>query len=417
MIKILIVGQAPFAHFADLDIEAKIIKVSEPSEAEDLLSNDVFDFVLGDFPKEDRAWADFIQINVVGPSRALYFHFSSKDYFLSLFSSEKELQHFMKVDQKQLLMVTLLPCDVYLMISIEKYVRLINAGENFAKEVLKRYEAKGINQFYVKRDEYFILSKEIQKSLLDSMKGVNSLQETTILDVANLQAENVLAVKEVCHNLRMDHVTFDHLNSVVDSNVRFVMKSKGSIKNFFKNFLNGGPYLYGHSIMISHVANYVALRMSWSTAKTMEKLSMAALLHDVALTDERLMKLDGLPEGAQHSFTENEVETFKKHPVLAYNIVTQQPEVLPDVAQIILAHHEKPDGTGFPRGLNATQLSQIACLFNISHFFVTRVYARPWSRQVIDDLIVEIKRDYNKGNYASVSDAFVFMLEEVKPKD
>lgn len=69
--------------------------------------------------------------------------------------------------------------------------------------------------------------------------------------------------------------------------------------------------------MISHVANYVAMRMSWSTTKTMEKLSMAALLHDVALHDEKLARLDCIYESDISSVSDADLENYRRHPVLA----------------------------------------------------------------------------------------------------
>ena len=415
MIKILFLGNSFVDQFEDLPLEAETFKVNTVLDAQSVINQESFDFILGSFPSSDENWTAFVQRFVLAKNEGSYFHYLDKEQFYSLFVAEKENQLFVKVESRQLKAVHPIPCDVYLMISTHKYIRLIKAQSEFFLESLKHYEAKGMTSFYVRREDYIGLSKEIQKSLLSSLQGVEVIQETTLGDVAQLQAQNVLIVKEISQNLKIDSITLENLNDIVNSNVKFIFKSKGNLKNYFKSFLHAGPYLYGHSIMISHVANYVAMRMSWSTAKTMEKLSMAALLHDVALHDEKLARLDSLYERENSSLNDTDWEIYRRHTVLAYNLVSPQTGILPDVAQIILCHHETPDGTGFPRGLNATQISQIGCLFNITHFFVSYVYAKVWNKALIDEVIEEIKKRYHKGNYESFCEAFLKMLEEVEP--
>lgn len=40
---------------------------------------------------------------------------------------------------------------------------------------------------------------------------------------------------------------------------------------------------------------------------------------------------------------------------------------LPDLDRILIEHHEKPDGTGYPKGLKGSQISPLGLLFNLSH--------------------------------------------------
>lgn len=415
MIKVLVLGSGSLGVYKGLSIEADVQYLSSLEQARERLILGDFDFLLGDFTTKETAWVSLVEQHLAKNQMSFYFSSDQKESFLARFDAEKGSPHFQKVELRQLYTVDPIPCDVFLMISPLKYIKLVKANESSAKEIFKRYESKGISAFYVRREDYFVLSKEIQKILLQSIKEVDEIQAPSLFDVASLQAKNVVMVKEISQNLKMDFVTLENLNQIVDSNVSFIMKSKGTLKNYLKSFMNAGPYLYGHSIMTSHIANYVALRLSWSTTKTMEKLSMAALLHDMAISDERLFKLDGLENGGTEAFSEEDLLAFRRHPVLAYNVVSQQSGVLPDVAQIILCHHEEPDGTGFPRGLNATQVSQIACLFNISHFFVSRVYGKVWNRGLIQDLSKVIFEKFNKGNYAPICEVFVKMLEEVMP--
>ncbi len=86
-------------------------------------------------------------------------------------------------------------------------------------------------------------------------------------------------------------------------------------------------------------------------------------------------------------------------------MVKRFPELAPDVDVIILQHHELPDGTGFPRGLHAKQISPLACLFIVAHEVVT-VIMRNRDAGVdfqIREFLNDRKQVYATGNFKKVA--------------
>lgn len=95
----------------------------------------------------------------------------------------------------------------------------------------------------------------------------------------------------------------------------------------------------------------------------MDRLLLLARLHDigkVALPDEILHK--------QSPYTQEEEESYRKHPETGYHIVQSFNE-LSIVADEILAHHERWDGSGYPKGLSGKDIPFLCRILSIIHTY------------------------------------------------
>jgi diguanylate cyclase (GGDEF)-like protein/PAS domain S-box-containing protein len=103
----------------------------------------------------------------------------------------------------------------------------------------------------------------------------------------------------------------------------------------------------------------------------LETLDLLTRLHDigkVAIPRAILFKPGPL--------TQEEWEEVRKHPEIGYRIARVFPELLP-VAEGILAHHERFDGTGYPRGLKGREIPLLARIIAIVDAFVAMTSDRP----------------------------------------
>lgn len=81
-------------------------------------------------------------------------------------------------------------------------------------------------------------------------------------------------------------------------------------------------------------------------------LGMGALLHDIGeirLPRPLIRKVN--------NFTDAEAHLLKQHPILGAALSAQSKEIPPSVGRIILDHHERIDGSGYPRGMAGSDLS------------------------------------------------------------
>ncbi len=99
----------------------------------------------------------------------------------------------------------------------------------------------------------------------------------------------------------------------------------------------------------------------------LEILEYAGILHDIgklAIPDGLLNKSDSL--------TNEEWEIIRKHPVIGFNLLKGTP-FLKEASRLILYHHEKYDGKGYPDGLKGEAIPIGARLIAVADAFDTIV--------------------------------------------
>ncbi len=104
----------------------------------------------------------------------------------------------------------------------------------------------------------------------------------------------------------------------------------------------------GHSQMAGRYAEAIARELGL-TPERVERVRLAGVLHDVGKI--------GVPDAILHKagpLDEEEWEDMRKHPVIGSRLVGGSE--LEDICAWILAHHERPDGRGFPKGLSADEI-------------------------------------------------------------
>ena len=126
----------------------------------------------------------------------------------------------------------------------------------------------------------------------------------------------------------------------------------------------------------------------------LEALRLAALLHDlgkIGIRDDVLLKADEL--------TEDERRDVARHPAFAADIL-RPIRGTEAIADLILAHHECPDGSGYPRGLRAEAIPPEAHLLRVADVFAALAEPRPYKPpqapgEVLDRMTDEAGRKWD----------------------
>jgi diguanylate cyclase (GGDEF)-like protein/putative nucleotidyltransferase with HDIG domain len=160
------------------------------------------------------------------------------------------------------------------------------------------------------------------------------------------------------------------------------------------------PSTREHSERVARLAARLAEERGW-TPERVALLHEAALVHDVGkigIPDAILLKPTRL--------TGEEYEVIKGHAELSARMVE---EILSaEQVEWVRAHHERPDGRGYPRGLRADALSEGAALLAAADAFDVMVSARPYSPgRSVADALAEVRE--LRG--AQFTDAAVAALE------
>jgi len=142
-------------------------------------------------------------------------------------------------------------------------------------------------------------------------------------------------------------------------------------------------YTNGHSHRVAHYALRLAEEMKLAPWQ-IENIKIAATLHDIGkigIRDSILNKPGKL--------TAEEYEAIKNHPRIGANILDEV-RFLKGVSEIILHHHERFDGKGYPDGLEGNQISIEDAVLSVADTFDAITTDRPYRKALSYEEAIEI---------------------------
>ena len=149
------------------------------------------------------------------------------------------------------------------------------------------------------------------------------------------------------------------------------------------------PYIAGHQKRVAQLSCAIAKEMGYSPER-INGIRIAALLHDIGkiyLPQEILWK--------PHKLTDIEFNMIKNHPEVGYQILNNIHFPWP-VNKIILQHHEKIDGSGYPKGLTGKDILPEAKILAVADTIEAMVSNRPYREPFhIEEALNEIQTHKN----------------------
>ena len=165
------------------------------------------------------------------------------------------------------------------------------------------------------------------------------------------------------------------------------------------------PYTHGHSQRVAEYADRLAAELHLSAAQR-DLIREAARVHDVGKigTGDRFLLKPG-------ALTPDEQREMRRHAELGYNLLRRIPAFWAG-AELVYAHHERADGSGYPRGLRGDELPFEAAVIAVADAYDAMTTDRPyrpamsWER-VRAELVAGRGAQWD----ARVVDAFVAMID------
>jgi putative nucleotidyltransferase with HDIG domain len=160
-----------------------------------------------------------------------------------------------------------------------------------------------------------------------------------------------------------------------------------------------------HSAAVARYSRAIAQRAGFSRREE-ELVHIAALLHDIGkfILPDRILK-------ANVPLTDEDWMLIRRHPQQGARVVSSLDGYGP-VAEIILAHHERIDGKGYPRGLSGDDIPELSRIISVADTYDVMTardsYRTPMSSH---DAIVELRRVAGKQLDARFVEVFIELLE------
>ncbi|HBE78278.1 MAG TPA: GGDEF domain-containing protein, partial [Firmicutes bacterium] len=159
-----------------------------------------------------------------------------------------------------------------------------------------------------------------------------------------------------------------------------------------------------HAKRIQNISVKVGCEMGLS-ASELDELGLLAILHDIGkigIPDHILTK--------PLKLTQEEWREMKKHPEIGCRIAQSTPE-LSHVADLILSHHERWDGKGYPMGLTENGIPNLARIIAIIDAYDVMTHSRPYKEAISSqEAIEEIRNCAGKQFDPVIADVFIRIM-------
>lgn len=122
-------------------------------------------------------------------------------------------------------------------------------------------------------------------------------------------------------------------------------------------------YLFAHSVNCCVISSLLAAKMNYDT-NTLKILATGALLHDIGLiaVPQMILKKPG-------NLTVEEYEAVQKHPQYGFEIFRKTKIFSERAAEVILQHHERNQGQGYPVGLKGKEIASLARIVAVADVY------------------------------------------------
>ena len=199
----------------------------------------------------------------------------------------------------------------------------------------------------------------LNKKYIEKLKGLN-IHYVYIQD--NIPEEEVAVLKkeiEEKSKSKVKEVILKHtynngnelkeLSQTADNIIVNILEEEEVIENIY-DIKERSADVYTHSISICVLATLVALKLGLDKERVHD-IGVGCLLHDLGL---RYMMIEYEDQDIE-TLSSKELVEYKKHPVYGYTALKNENWLSKKSKEIILCHHERIDGSGYP--LHATEIS------------------------------------------------------------
>lgn len=270
---------------------------------------------------------------------------------------------------------------------------LVGTGVELTQRMLNRLKSKNITSLYIqdKRTEDIIVETVISES---TRREAMSIIHDTFRTVSHFpnKWQQVFSDKSFGRQLRQV------MAAVADE-----LKGCRSAMNLMADACAYDNYIFSHSFNVALYSTALAMKTGFSEKDVLE-IGIGGMLHDIGkmhVPDEVLKKPGRL--------TTEEFELMKKHTEYGFEMLRRQEDIPLLAAHCAFQHHERWDGSGYPRRLKREEIHPFGRLMAVADVFDAltshRVYRPPMlpheamevlysgSDRLFDQTYVEALRD------------------------
>ncbi len=249
---------------------------------------------------------------------------------------------------------------------------MVLAGDLFSKEgifiwparkpitqsVIDELKKKGIKELYY--------TKNISKDLSQNMPPMFSEE---------IKEEAKEAIDKILEQVKKDEkVNVEEVRNVIEKLFKEMISKLGKAAINLSIVKNYDEYTYTHLINVTILSMFFSKFLGASDF-VIKEVGMGAILHDIGK-----VKIPTSILYKPGELTEEELKIIKKHPIIGYFAIKDEPTVSTYAKKIVLFHHERFDGNGYPLGLKFDRIGRYPQIVSLADVFDALTSERPYKQ-------------------------------------
>ena len=248
---------------------------------------------------------------------------------------------------------------------------LLRAGILLTDDILVKIKEFKIFSLYI-IDEYS--SEEIEDVIKPELrqKSISVIKET-FSDIERIASVHKFEKRTINQYTNQEQKYFNSINEIAEEILENVLSNKNVLLSLV-DIKSMDNYTYAHSVNVAVISIILGISLNLPKKKLIY-LCIGALVHDIGksfIPKEILQKPDKL--------TPEEFEIMKCHSKYGYDFFKDSFDVSSYIKLIVLQHHERFDGLGYPNNVVGNNINYLARIVSIADVYDALTSDRPYKR-------------------------------------
>lgn len=271
------------------------------------------------------------------------------------------------------------PYDAYYEVYGNKFMKMIQADEKIVSAKIQKLATRRVKELFVTKTAKLRHMKQTSEAIIRQIRSGGTNSQTLYA--------NYISAAAVVQDTIKDFGALDFLNDLIDSlmhSMQLEIKSCPDIGIILAEAPFGLMDKSEQSILLLFLNLKMAYDLKWKTEASIQKLTLASLVHDVYIKSEELTRIRDRNDPIYTSLPNEKQQEFDAHITSASELEAQFLRY-PSFSFLIEFHHVIPEKK------YTNSLNSISCLFTVNRRFVTEVVNFGYNKIGINSSLKEIQ--------------------------
>ena len=285
-----------------------------------------------------------------------------------------------------------------------------NIGLKFGIRDYRRLMDNGVNYVYVSVRDHRAYYRTIENSLEKIVEDPKTKLErkSEILYFTSVELANHLMLEPPRKR------EIDRAANVARATVKLIIQDKDAFSRLFEVY-NHDFYTATHMVNVCSTVVSLANKIGIVDQQVLQKIGSGAMLHDIGK-----LFIPSKVLNTQSKLTEEQFEIIQNHVERGCEHLAKVADLPPETMAVVAEHHEKLDGSGYPRSLAGDQISLMGRLAGIVDTFEAMTSVRPYRERThsIEDALEYLRENTPEKYDPELVQVFTQLIEQtVNPDD